>query len=85
MVASTEAAIFNCQYDQVRNCEGGCETIYCVHRQVAGVNVYRVPVLLDLQSLCRLTIRLHFDCREVQRLPLPKKLKEYLRFKPIYG
>ena len=28
MVASVEAAIFNCQYDQMQNCEGDCETIY---------------------------------------------------------
>ena len=28
MVASTQAAIFNCQCDQTQNCEGGCETIY---------------------------------------------------------
>ena len=25
-----EAAIFNCQCDQMQNCEGGCETIYYV-------------------------------------------------------
>ena len=24
-----EAAIFNCQCDQMQNCEGGCETTYC--------------------------------------------------------
>ena len=29
MVVSKDAAIFNCQYDQMQNCEGGCETIYC--------------------------------------------------------
>ena len=23
-----EAAIFNCQYNQTQDCEGGCETIY---------------------------------------------------------
>ena len=27
MVASMEAAIFNCHCDQMQNCEGGCETI----------------------------------------------------------
>ena len=27
MIASMEAAIFNCQCDQILNCEGGCETI----------------------------------------------------------
>ena len=28
MVASMEAAIFNCQCNQMQNSEGGCETIY---------------------------------------------------------
>ena len=28
MVASMEAAIFDCQCAQMQNCEGGCETIY---------------------------------------------------------
>ena len=28
MVASMEAAIFNCQCDQMQNCEVSCETIY---------------------------------------------------------
>ena len=28
MVASMQAAIFNCQCDQMQNCEGGCETRY---------------------------------------------------------
>ena len=28
MVASMEAAVFNCQCDQMQNCEGDCETIY---------------------------------------------------------
>ena len=27
-VASMEDAIFNCQCEQVKNCQGGCETIY---------------------------------------------------------
>ena len=30
MVASMEAAIFNCQCDQMQNCDGGCETMYYV-------------------------------------------------------
>ena len=55
------------------------------YQQVVGVHVYKVPVLLDLQSLCRLTIRQYFDCQDVQRLPLPNKLKAYLRFQPSYG
>ena len=25
-----KAAIFNCQCGRMQNCEGGCETIYCV-------------------------------------------------------
>lgn len=55
------------------------------YQQVVGVQVFKVPVLLDLQSLCRLTIRQYFDCQDVQRLPLPNKLKSYLRFQPSYG
>ncbi len=55
------------------------------YQQVAGVHVYKVPTLLDLQSLCRLTIRQYFDCQDVQKLPLPTKMKAYLRFQPSYG
>ncbi|KAK2141138.1 hypothetical protein LSH36_1155g00005 [Paralvinella palmiformis] len=55
------------------------------YQQVAGVHVYKMPVLLDLQSLCRLTIRDFFDSQDVERLPLPTKLKSYLRFQPSYG
>ncbi len=55
------------------------------YQQVSGVHVYKVPVLLDLQSLCRLTLRQYFDCQDVERLPLPTKLKAYLRFQPSYG
>lgn len=53
------------------------------YQQVCGVHVYRVSVLLDLQSLCRLTIREHYDCQDVGKLPLPSKLKAYLRFQPF--
>ena len=31
MVASVEAANFNCQCDQIQNCKGGCETIRFSH------------------------------------------------------
>ena len=55
------------------------------YQQVCGVNVYRVPVQLDLQSLCRLAIRVYFDSQDVERLPLPSKLKAYLRFQPCYS
>ena len=33
MIASMEAALFNCRCDQMQNCEGGCETIH-YYRQV---------------------------------------------------
>jgi len=52
---------------------------------VAGVRLYKVPLVLDLQSLCRLVIRQHFDCQDVEHLPLPSTLKAYLRFQPSYG
>lgn len=55
------------------------------YQQVSGVHVFKVPTLLDLQSLCRLTLRQYFDAQDVQRLPLPTKLKAYLRFQPSYG
>ncbi len=55
------------------------------YQQVAGVNVYKMPVLMDLQSLCRLTIREFFDSQDVEGLPLPSKMKAYLRFQPSYG
>ena len=55
------------------------------YQQVAGVNVYKVPIQLDLQSLCRLTLRKYFDSQDVERLFLPSKLKSYLRFQPSYG
>ena len=40
MVASTKAAIFNCQCDQMQNFEGGCETIYVQHRADLSVCMY---------------------------------------------
>ena len=54
------------------------------YQQVAGVNVHKVPLHVNLQSLCRLTIRVFFDRQDVERLPLPTKLKSYLRFQPCY-
>ena len=30
VVASVEDAVFNCQCDQMQNCEGGCETMSAV-------------------------------------------------------
>ena len=62
---------------RLRRWDGGC--------QVAGVRLYKVPLVLDLQSLCRLVIRQHFDCQDVEHLPLPSTLKAYLRFQPSYG
>lgn len=53
-------------------------------QQVAGVKVYKAPNILDLQSLCRLCIRQYFETYDVDRLPLPKKLKDYLKFKPFW-
>ena len=55
------------------------------YQQVAGVYVYKIPLLLNLQSMCRLTLRKYFDSQDVERLPLPTKLKAYLRFQPSYG
>lgn len=54
------------------------------YQQVAGVNVHKVPLHVNLQSLCRLTIRDYFDGQDVERLPLPNKLKAFLRFQPCY-
>ena len=36
MVASVEPAIFNCQCDQMQDCEGGCETIYVTRLSEEG-------------------------------------------------
>ena len=52
------------------------------YHQVAGVRVYRLPMPLDLQNLCRLVIRQYYDRQDVDGLPLPNKLKAYLRFQP---
>jgi len=55
------------------------------YQQVAGVDVYQVPIQLSLQNMCRLELRKYFDGQDVERLPLPTKLKQYLRFQPSYG
>ena len=57
----------------------------CSHfDEVDGAFVYRVALPLNLQCLCRLTIRHHFDSQDVEKLPLPNKLKAFLRFQPQY-
>jgi len=60
-------------------------TVNCRCGQVVGVRLYKVPLALDLQSLCRLVIRQYYDCQDVEHLPLPTTLKAYLRFQPSYG
>ena len=39
MLASMEAAISNCQCDQMQNCEGGCETIYSAIKVNVGIRL----------------------------------------------
>jgi len=61
MVASMAAAIFNCQRDQMQNCEGGCEAIYTRH-----VRVLAVAVLDDALGLgLALTLGRRVDTRVV--------------------
>jgi hypothetical protein len=41
-----EAAIFNCQCDQMQNCEGGCETIYDISQaKVSKQSNFRAEML----------------------------------------
>ena len=54
------------------------------YEQLDGAFVYKVAITLNLQNLCRLTIRKYFDSQDVERLHLPAKLKAYLRFQPQF-
>ena len=51
MVASMKTAIFNCQCDQMKNCEGGCETIYR-NLPVCEPN-YLILILVYPADICR--------------------------------
>jgi hypothetical protein len=79
------SALFPVFSDTGRHLAIACGEQGTFYQQVAAVHVYKVPLQLDLQSLCRLIIREHFDNQDVERLPLPSKLKAYLRFQPHYG
>ena len=49
------------------------------------VQVYQLPRSLNLMSQCRRVILQHLSvCRYLDDLPLPLRLKDYLRFGPIY-
>lgn len=49
------------------------------------VNVYQLPRSLNLMSQCRRVILQQITaCRSVELLPLPHRLKDYLKFGPIY-
>ena len=39
-IASMEAAIFNCQCDQMQDCEDGCETIYLVVTEKLAIDSF---------------------------------------------
>lgn len=53
-------------------------------QELAFVEVYRVPVRHSLQSLCRVTIRRAVSRDNVLHLPIPRKIKDYLLYRPIY-
>lgn len=61
-----------------------CETGIAVMRHKPSkrkVAVYKLPVLCaSLQHFCRRTIRCYVKSREIDALPLPKKLKQYLNY-----
>jgi hypothetical protein len=52
------------------------------YEQLDGAFVYQVAITLSLQNLCRLTLRKFYDTQDVEKLPLPSKLKSYLRYQP---
>ncbi|ESO03416.1 hypothetical protein HELRODRAFT_173712 [Helobdella robusta] len=54
------------------------------YQQVSGVHLYRLPMAIDLKSLCREAIRSRFDLQDVQKLPIPTQIKSFLAFKPYY-
>lgn len=61
MVASMEAAIFNCQCDQMQNCEGGCETFFVIFVQFQNVTKYgHLKFCLNLIYSCYLSSLLSF-------------------------
>lgn len=46
------------------------------------VDVLSVPTVLELQSLCRIVIRMCTTEQHIHCLPLPTALRNYLLFKP---
>jgi len=48
------------------------------------VQVYKLPSVLSLQTLCRVVIVQHYPLCVLQNLPLPTKLINYLHFKPMF-
>ena len=53
-------------------------------QELAFVEVYRVPIRHSLQSLCRVTIRRAVSRDNVLQLPIPRRIKDYLLYRPIY-
>ena len=64
-------------YRETVNDDGG-ETVV-----PSQVTVLAVPVDINLQNLCRLTLRRHLNPASVLRLPLPNKLKHFLQYRPF--
>ena len=49
---------------------------------ISRVEVYQVPPVMRLKSLCRRFITTYLNAREIQSLPASSKLIEYLLFRP---
>ena len=47
------------------------------------VRVWQLPLILNLQHMCRLVIIKHVPAREIPQLPLPAHLVRYLLFSPL--
>lgn len=47
------------------------------------VRVWQLPLILNLQHMCRLVIINHVPAREIPQLPLPAHLVRYLLFSPL--
>ncbi|ELU16441.1 hypothetical protein CAPTEDRAFT_213666 [Capitella teleta] len=53
-------------------------------QELAFVEIYRVPVKHSLQSLCRVAVRRAVSRENVLQLPIPRRIKDYLLYRPRY-
>lgn len=72
-----------------QNTEVSCLAFTRTCQQVAAgykdgrVRVWQLPLILNLQHMCRLVVINHVPAREIPLLPLPSHVIRYLLFSPL--